>query len=159
MNSFWRSCLSHFEQQLPAQQFKTWIKPLKFHAIDNNTVTLTAPNRFVLQWIHDRFLAEIERLAGERLGANINIQLVLAEKESPVPSKALTAAEQPAKPGKRDVSRLNPEFTFETFVTGKANELARAAAIQVAERSGVAYNPLFIYGGGGARQNPFSPSI
>jgi len=67
MNSFWRSCLTHFEQQLPPQQFKTWIKPLKFQAAENE-LTLTAPNRFVLQWIRDRFLAEIERLAGENLG-------------------------------------------------------------------------------------------
>ena len=55
MNNFWRSCLDHFEKQLPPQQFKTWIKPLKFHAVDHK-VTLTAPNRFVLQWIRDRFL-------------------------------------------------------------------------------------------------------
>ena len=159
MNSFWRSCLSHFEQQLPAQQFKTWIKPLKFHAADDNTVTLTAPNRFVLQWIRDRFLAEIERLAGERLGVNIKVLLVLAEKDAPSISKPFVIAEQVTKPGKRDVSRLNPEFTFETFVTGKANELARAAAIQVAERSGVAYNPLFIYGGVGLGKTHLTHAI
>ena len=88
MNSFWRSCLSHFEQQLPPQQFKTWIKPLKFQATDNQ-VTLTAPNRFVLQWIRDRFLAEIERLASERFGATVAISLVLAEKETALPPKAL----------------------------------------------------------------------
>ena len=81
MNSFWRSCLSHFEQQLPPQQFKTWIKPLKFQAADN-LLTLTAPNRFVLQWIRDRFLAEIQRLAAERFGVNVIINLVLAEKET-----------------------------------------------------------------------------
>ncbi len=158
MHSFWRSCLSHFEQQLPAQQFKTWIKPLKFHAVDNN-VTLTAPNRFVLQWIRDRFLAEIERLAAERLGANIKIKLVLADKEPALLSKPLPTDERAAKPSTRDISRLNPEFTFETFVTGKANELARAAAIQVAERSGEAYNPLFIYGGVGLGKTHLTHAI
>ena len=158
MHSFWRSCLSHFEQQLPAQQFKTWIKPLKFHAVDN-AVTLTAPNRFVLQWIRDRFLAEIERMAGERLGAAIKINLVLAEKEQAVLTKPLAAEEQATKPSTRDISRLNPEFTFETFVTGKANELARAAAIQVAERSGEAYNPLFIYGGVGLGKTHLTHAI
>ena len=80
MNSFWRSCLSHFEQQLPPQQFKTWIKPLKVQVADN-LVTLTAPNRFVLQWIRDRFLAEIERLAAEQLGAAVSVNLILTEKE------------------------------------------------------------------------------
>lgn len=148
MNSFWRSCLSHFEQQLPPQQFKTWIKPLKFHAADN-IVTLTAPNRFVLQWIRDRFLAEIQRLAAERFGTEVTVHLVLAEKEVAVPSKALVPASGGTKPSTRDISRLNPEFNFGTFVTGKANELARAAAIQVAERAGEAYNPLFVYGGVG----------
>jgi chromosomal replication initiator protein len=148
MNSFWRSCLSHFEQQLPPQQFKTWIKPLKVQVADN-LVTLTAPNRFVLQWIRDRFLAEIERLAGEQLGSEVTVNLILTEKESAPAPKALVPASGGNKPSTRDISRLNPEFNFSTFVTGKANELARAAAIQVAERAGEAYNPLFVYGGVG----------
>jgi chromosomal replication initiator protein len=148
MNSFWRSCLSHFEQQLPPQQFKTWIKPLKFQAGDN-LLTLTAPNRFVLQWIRDRFLAEIERLAAERFGNEITVNLILAEKETALVPKSLIPAGGGTKPSTREISRLNPEFNFGTFVTGKANELARAAAIQVAERAGEAYNPLFVYGGVG----------
>jgi chromosomal replication initiator protein len=159
MNSFWRSCLSHFEQQLPPQQFKTWIKPLKFRAVDK-AVTLTAPNRFVLQWIRDRFLAEIQRLAAERFGADVTVSLVLAEKELVAPTKSL-APETPGgnKPSTRDISRLNPEFSFGTFVTGKANELARAAAIQVAERSGEAYNPLFVYGGVGLGKTHLTHAI
>ena len=158
MDSFWRSCLGHFEQQLPPQQFKTWIKPLKFQALAN-TVTLTAPNRFVLQWIRDRFLGEIQRLAADRLGADIKIDLVLADKEASVPSKPLMPETQGGKPSTRDISRLNPEFTFGTFVTGKANELARAAAIQVAERAGEAYNPLFIYGGVGLGKTHLTHAI
>jgi chromosomal replication initiator protein len=148
MNTFWRSCLTHFEQQLPPQQFKTWIKPLKFQASENE-LTLTAPNRFVLQWIRDRFLAEIERLAGEKFGNEFAVNLVLAEKEATAPAKTLVPVSGGTKPSTRDISRLNPEFNFSTFVTGKANELARAAAIQVAERTGEAYNPLFVYGGVG----------
>jgi len=148
MNSFWRSCLNHFEQELPPQQFKTWIKPLKFHAAAN-TFTLTAPNRFVLQWIRDRFLAEIQRRASERFGPEISVTLVLADKESHAPAKALAPEPVSAKPTTRDISRLNPEFNFAAFVTGKANELARAAAMQVAERPAQAYNPLFVYGGVG----------
>lgn len=148
MNSFWRSCLGHFEQQLPPQQFKTWIKPIKFHGADN-VVTLTAPNRFVLQWIRDRFLAEIERLAAEQFGTKIAVNLILAEKDADPPPKSMVPASNSSKPGTRELSRLNPDFNFDTFVTGKANELARAAAIQVAERAGEAYNPLFVYGGVG----------
>jgi chromosomal replication initiator protein len=150
MNSFWRFCLAHFEKELPAQQFKTWIKPLKFHA-DGNTLTLVAPNRFVLQWIRDKFLSCIQDLATARLEQPVEIRLLLAEKEAGAPKPPPVAAPEaaPIKPGARDISRLNPAFTFDTFVTGKANDLARAAATQVAERPGTAYNPLFIYGGVG----------
>jgi chromosomal replication initiator protein len=65
------------------------------------------------------------------------------------PAHPITVETTGNKPSTREISRLNPEFTFKTFVTGKANELARAAAMQVAERPGEAYNPLFVYGGVG----------
>lgn len=151
MNSFWRFCLSHFEKELPPQQFKTWIKPLRFRA-DGDALTLVAPNRFVQQWIRDRFLGRIEELAQVHLNRGVEVRLVLAEKEhspSPIAYDTKVPENTGAKPSSREVSRLNPSFTFETFVTGKANELARAAATQVAERLGAAYNPLFIYGGVG----------
>ncbi|MBI3068093.1 MAG: chromosomal replication initiator protein DnaA, partial [Betaproteobacteria bacterium] len=148
MTSFWRFCLAQFEKDLPAQQFKTWIKPLAAR-IDGGSVTLIAPNRFVLQWIRDRFLPRIEELAAERLGAGARVSLTLAEKSGALQASLPLADGGAVRPGARDVSRLNPSFTFENFVTGKANELARAAAIQVAERAGAAYNPLFVYGGVG----------
>ncbi|OGA39491.1 MAG: chromosomal replication initiation protein DnaA [Betaproteobacteria bacterium RIFCSPLOWO2_12_FULL_62_13] len=153
MNSFWDYCLSHFEKELPAQQFRTWIKPLQFHA-DGNVLTLVAPNRFVLQWIRDKFMSRIQAFATARFEQPIEIRLLLAEKETlPVPLPPAPAAAvgdtSPSRPSSREISRLNPAFTFETFVTGKANELARAAATQIAERPGTAYNPLFIYGGVG----------
>lgn len=150
MNSFWRFCLSEFEKELPAQQFKTWIKPLKFQ-VSGNTLTLVAPNRFVLQWIRDRFFSRIQELAATRIEHPVEIKLLLAEKApvSQAPPAAPEAATPQNRPATRDISRLNPAFTFDTFVTGKANELARAAATQVAEKPGTAYNPLFVYGGVG----------
>jgi chromosomal replication initiator protein len=152
MNSFWRFCLARFEKELPPQQYKTWIKPLRFQA-EGDRLTLVAPNRFVLQWIRDKFLPRIEVLAREQLKRNVDVLLTLAEKEHTARAAAPPPAEIPkdqgAKPSSREVSRLNPAFAFDTFVTGKANELARAAANQVAERPGSAYNPLFIYGGVG----------
>jgi chromosomal replication initiator protein len=151
MNSFWRHCLSAFENELPAQQFVTWIKPLQAE-VDGDTLTLTAPNRFVLQWIRDRFCGRIHELAAEQLKRPLEIRLLLAEKEvrPGADLASIPAAPQVPQPkGSRDISRLNPTFTFDTFVTGKANELARAAATQVAERPGAAYNPLFVYGGVG----------
>ena len=151
MNSFWRFCLARFEKELPPQQYKTWIKPLRFQA-DGDRLNLVAPNRFVLQWIRDKFLPRIELLAREQLKREVEVVLTLAEKEhpaAPAAPVAKTPADKAAKPTSREVSRLNPAFAFDTFVTGKANELARAAATQVAERPGTAYNPLFIYGGVG----------
>jgi chromosomal replication initiator protein len=149
MNSFWRHCLSHFEKELPPQQFATWIKPLKFHA-EGDTLVLVAPNRFVLQWIRDKFFGRIQELAAEQLQRPVEIRLLLAEKEVGTPPVNIpAAAEVPQPKPSRDISRLNPMFTFETFVTGKANDIARAAAAQVAERPGTAYNPLFVYGGVG----------
>ena len=162
MNSFWRHCLSHFEKELPVQQFATWIKPLKYHA-QGDVVTLVAPNRFVLQWIRDKFYGRIQELAREHLKKDIEIRLLLAEKEpaSSPPPAAAPAEMAPAqsRPSPRDISRLNPAFTFETFVTGKANELARAAANQVADRPGTAYNPLFVYGGVGLGKTHLTHAI
>lgn len=151
MNSFWRHCLSQFEKELPPQQFRTWIRPLRFQG-DGETLTLTAPNRFVLQWVRDKFYARIRDLATQHFERPVEISLLLAE--APGTGRApLPAARMPEQTASdhavRDRSRLNPTFTFDTFVTGKANELARAAAAQVAERPGAAYNPLFIYGGVG----------
>jgi chromosomal replication initiator protein len=150
MNPFWRLCLASFEQELPPQQFRTWIKPLKC-SVEADSVTLIAPNRFVQQWIRDKFAGRVEELAQAHFKRTLEVRLLLADRES-VERAAPPAPEAPAaaKASSREVSRLNPAFTFETFVTGKANELARAAATQVAERApGVTYNPLFIYGGVG----------
>jgi chromosomal replication initiator protein len=148
MKNFWRRCLTRLEQELPQQQFRSWIQPLDCK-LEGETIVLTAPNRFVLQWVRDRFLGRIEELAASELG-RVEVQLRLGEK-TPPHSSALAAQSEAAtlRPATRELSRLNPTFTFETFVTGKANELARAAATQVAERPGTAYNPLFIYGGVG----------
>lgn len=134
MNSFWRSCLGRFEKELPPQQYRTWIKPLRPEA-EADRLTLIAPNRFVLQWIRDKFLARIQEMAREHFKRDVEVQLALADKESPPPRAAPVAPgvrEREVRPSGREISRLNPAFTFETFVTGKANELARAAATQVA---------------------------
>lgn len=150
MNSFWRYCLACFEKELPAQQFRTWIRPLKVN-VDGDVFTLIAPNRFVLQWIRDKFLERIQALAASHFDRPVEIRLLLADRAPAghTPTAVTVVEAASPKPSSRDISRLNPTFTFDTFVTGKANELARAAATQVAERPGTAYNPLFVYGGVG----------
>ena len=153
MDSVWNHCLRHFEKALPAQQFKTWIQPLNGY-LDGESVVISAPNRFVLEWVKDKFLSDIERLSTEYLLKPVEVVFNLSIKNAPdvVSSPAASApiiAEPSVKPKMRDLTRLNPSFTFSSFVTGKANQLARAAALQVAEHPGTAYNPLFVYGGVG----------
>ena len=159
---FWYSCLKHFENALNAQQFNTWIKPLQLDLsqCNDNSPVLIAPNRFVLQWVKENFIPHIEVMAQQHFAREIHFQLILGNS---VEAKTINGennirnmSEQaipavPVKPvsKKKNVSQLNPNFTFDSFVTGKANQLARAGAIQVAERPGIAYNPLFIYGGVG----------
>ena len=149
MDGLWNHCLRHFEKELPPQQFRTWIQPLRASAHDR-VLTITAPNRFVMQWVKDRFLPVIEQLAREAVPERVDVVLQLADQLQPGAIVAPpAAAADTAKPKVREQSRLNPSFNFDAFVTGKANQLARAAAIQVAGHPGTAYNPLFIYGGVG----------
>lgn len=151
MNDFWQHCLSFFAKELGQQQFVTWIQPLQC-SVTGALVTITAPNGFVQRWVRDRFQARILDLARERLGTEAAVELVLAEPGASTPfaePRAVEAVAPKPAPPVRDISRLNPSFTFDTFVTGKANDLARAAARQVAEKPGSAYNPLFVYGGVG----------
>ena len=181
MTQFWSSCLTRFEQELPAQQFNTWIKALRCEEAhgEETALRLIAPNRFVLQWVRDRYLPRVTELAQEFYGAAVNITLALPEAgrpaAAPASAPAGAAASNPAsapvaaapveasapasRPATRtsvpsaasayDKTRLNPDFTFDTLVTGRANDLARAAAIQVATNPGISYNPLFVYGGVG----------
>ncbi len=148
MDSLWPSLVAELKKELPAPQYDTWIKPLRAERQDDRLV-LVAPNHHVLRWVRSNLLAKIEsrveRAAGGRLSVNLVLDERPAEAEIVVPEPVSVPAERPS----RDEHRLNPGFTFANFVNGKANQIARAAAIQVAENPGTAYNPLFIYGGTG----------
>ena len=167
--TFWSSCFGYFSKELSSQQFNTWIKPLRLD-LSNSTpdqIVITAPNRFVQQWVKENFLSTIQNLAETHFSKVVKFQLNLADpqntKNEEVTKENETNEILPAiikkqksegvhkekGLGQQNTSRLNPTFTFDSFVTGKANQLARAAAIQVAEYPGTAYNPLFIYGGVG----------
>lgn len=156
INTFWLSCIEYFKNELNAQQFNTWINPLQLDIShnDNSKPILIAPNKFVLQWVKDNFLLSINKMAKSHFSHDIQFQLKLADQnkaliinqpiEERKPQKIIKTVTKKSNP-----SQLNPNFTFDTFVTGKANQLARAGAIQVAGSPGTAYNPLFIYGGVG----------
>lgn len=151
METFWQACLSRFEQELTPQQFNNWIKPLRFVS-GPDYMRIEAPNRFILQWVKDKFLSRFEEIGEAHFSRPVQLSLVIAEnnevKESKV-SPVKVATVPAARSGRSEKSGLNPSFTFANFVTGKANQLARAAALQVAENPGTAYNPLFVYGGVG----------
>ncbi|HEV3010919.1 MAG TPA: chromosomal replication initiator protein DnaA [Burkholderiales bacterium] len=154
MQNLWDACLRRLEQELPAQQFNTWIRPLAPEAGEAaDTLVLAAPNRFVLELVRERFAARIERLAAEASGRELGLRLVLARGPETPPRIAQASGDvhrrPPEAPSILERARLNPAFSFDTFVTGKANQLARAAALQVSENPGVSYNPLFVYGGVG----------
>src|SRR3989344_4797177 len=147
--TLWKRCLDRLEEELSAQQFNTWIRPL--HAVeDGRAERLLAPNRFVQEWVKSRFFERIGELVGEYGGGNLGVSIEVGSQTAT--QKPLTVIQTGgAAPVRRPsiVGRFNPEFTFETHVEGKSNQLARAAARQIGENPGGAYNPLFIYGGVG----------
>lgn len=169
MSGFWESCLQRFEQELPVQQFNTWIKPLRLegesHPLEG--LQLIAPNSFIMKWVRDRYLTRIEDYGRAFFSGPVNIALVIdsakgnngaSRASGPETTSPISANIQPAmqvaekarvKNNTYEKSRLFPSFTFDNLVVGKANDLARAAAVQVANNPGGAYNPLFIYGGAG----------
>lgn len=153
MQNLWDACLRRLERELPTQQFNTWIRPLAVDqsASETDSLTLTAPNRFVLELVRERFSSRIEKLCSEEGIGTPSLKLVLARGPDGAVRASLssTPANVPKVPHSLERARLNPGFTFDSFVTGKANQLARAAAIQVSENPGISYNPLFVYGGVG----------
>lgn len=154
--SIWDSCLRFFETNLPSQQFNSWIKPLVFE-MEGNKIILAAPNGFTLKIIQERFLPEIYKQAENILAFKPTVELRLRKSQQPPPVAQVTQSSAPAralpkesdqKSGKRH-NKVNPALCFDNFVLGKANQLAHAAALQVAESPGTSYNPLFVYGGVG----------
>jgi chromosomal replication initiator protein len=150
MDSLWPSLAAELKKELPAQQFDTWIKPLRAERQDDLLV-LVAPNHHVLRWVRSNLLAKIETRVERLAAGRLSVNLVVDEKPGDTEIVMPEPVPLPVVPerGAREESRLNPGFTFTNFVNGKANQIARAAAIQVAENPGTAYNPLFIYGGTG----------
>ncbi len=178
MNEFWQSCIAHLEQEFPPQQISAWIRPLVPLAFDEtgSQLRLAAPNRFKLDWVRKNFSHQIESFATTWFKKPVYLHLELSapateRTKAPAPQASATTTaygvsgndQAPAptsSPADNNAdaqlsgaidnrSRLNVELTFDNFVTGKANQLARAAALQVAENPGISYNPLFLYGGVG----------
>ncbi len=140
----WSRCVGALQAELTEQEFNTWIRPLQA-VEDGRVLRLLAPNQFVIKWIERHYLEKINGLLKGRLDPVLEVgsrQTAAADRDGAV-RKLQAARVAPV------ASRLNPTFTFDTFVEGKSNQLAKAAATQVGANPGTSYNPLFIYGGVG----------
>jgi len=182
----WQQCLACLQDELPSQQYNTWIRPLKVNEADR-VIQLLAPNRFVQDWVKDKYFSRIRQLVADyATDDTLNVELLVAPPKGassgaiinhsrPTPRSSIhsqpPASAAPAQPSTiiqtpfnlepatqrvvqvegsvRHQSYLNRAFTFSSFVQGKSNQLALAAARQVAENPGSSYNPLFLYGGVG----------
>jgi chromosomal replication initiator protein len=150
--TLWNRCIRDLQAEIPEQQFNTWIRPLQA-VEDGGVLRLLAPNRFVVDWLQEHYIERIVEIVdgsdapakvivevGSRQAAPAATSTPLAPPHVSAPRQSLPATLEP---------RLSPGFTFDTFVEGKSNQLAKAAATQVGSNPGKSYNPLFIYGGVG----------
>ena len=188
----WSQCQTQLQNELPEQQYNTWIRPLKLKYFDgdndrfndpsnDDVIELLAPNRFVEDWVKSKFLNRIEELFHQLSGSGVVLGISASPANAPqykqqteyssqkktnavIAEEKLSISVKPDIDSKEDIdapailrsaaetslrTNLNNEFTFDSFVEGKSNQLAFAAAQQVAENPGGSYNPLFIYGGVG----------
>ncbi len=154
-SSLWENCLSHLEGELTVQQLNTWLRPL--HAVESgDTLKLLAPNAYVQAWVQEQLELKIHDLITQlsqgnitRIHIEVGTHTLDPEPEKkPEPTQSSKAMPQRATPALG--SPMNPLFTFDTFVEGKSNQIARASSLHVAEAPGTSgYNPLFLYGGTG----------
>lgn len=168
MENFWQTCSAQLEQELTPQQYSAWIKPLAPLDYEDGRLRIAAPNRFKLDWVKTQFASRITSLAAQFWETPVDVQFVLDPRLTSARKPTAQASVAPSQSDdvpanvlepipsnatdhtpRRDQSRINTALTFDSFVTGKANQLARAAAIQVANNPGSSYNPLFLYGGVG----------
>ena len=144
-DALWAALCVQLQERTTAQQFNTWLRPLRGE-LHGNELRLFAPNAFVMEWIRERLMDLLEASLAD-LAPGVALRLDLGEEEGPAPTAVPPATAIGADP--RNGHRLNPGFSFGSYVEGKSNQLAVAAARQVSEHPGKSYNPLYIYGGVG----------
>lgn len=182
--NLWQQSVDFLRDELPAQDFNTWIRPLQAEAADGRLLVY-APNSFIIRWVNDKYFTRLLELMAERNNGEVpDVSLLIGSRSQPAAAPAPVATPAPAvdapvtepaptqpatppqakapataapaadsseakSPVTRHVSSLNRSFTFDSFIEGKSNQLARAAAWQVADNPSHGYNPLFLYGGVG----------
>ncbi|MDO8844735.1 MAG: chromosomal replication initiator protein DnaA [Methylicorpusculum sp.] len=146
MSSIWNNCLVKLENEIAPSEFSTWIRPLQALESDDH-IKLLAPNRFVLDWVKEHHLNKLENAIDEFSNGNLTLTLEIGSKKSTTALPLQSNKSSEIKKSRPNF--LNRAFTFDNFVEGKSNQLAKAASIQVSENIGKAYNPLLIYGASG----------
>lgn len=154
--NIWKECLSIIKDNVPFITYNTWFLPIKPFEVENNTLKIYVPNNFFVEWIEEHYNTLINRTVTQILGSEAKLIYVIYEEKEPVEESTKTTpiipiANQSVEIKKRDFETyLNPRYTFENFIKGEGNQLARAAAIAVGENTGqTSFNPLFVYGGVG----------
>ncbi|MEJ5351662.1 MAG: chromosomal replication initiator protein DnaA [Melioribacteraceae bacterium] len=152
----WKECLNIIKNNVPYITYNTWFLPIKPYEIENNTLKIFVPNNFFIEWIEEHYNTLINKVINQVLGSDGKlVYIVLEEKEDlpenePVVIKKEETSSYSIQQQKQYETFLNPRYTFENFIKGEGNQLARAAAFAIAENPGqTSFNPLFIYGGVG----------
>jgi chromosomal replication initiator protein len=156
MSEVWDACATALKQDLTGAEYSTWIMPLQARESDG-AICLLAPNRFVKDWVKQHYEQRITRLCADISTGRIHQVRFEIGAVGDGASPAVASSSADGRPSKADSSverrraesNLNKDFTFQTFVEGKSNQIARAASVQIGKNPGTAYNPLFIYGGVG----------
>ncbi|MFD1780597.1 MULTISPECIES: chromosomal replication initiator protein DnaA [Fredinandcohnia] len=158
----WAKALQEIEKKLSKPSFETWLKSTKAHALQNDTLIITAPNEFARDWLESRYLHLIAETIYDLTGAELGIKFIIPQNqldeefELKTPEKKATKSDEPAE---NTQNMLNQKYTFDTFVIGSGNRFAHAASLAVAEAPAKAYNPLFLYGGVGLGKTHLMHSI
>lgn len=156
-NEIWEEALKIIEKEITPLSFNTWIKPLKPISAHNNCFTLETDDIFFKDLINDRYLNLIENVIKQITNTPYSVKITIPN-ENFNKSPLNNATDDSIDP--LDIeSNINSKYTFETFVVGKSNNFAHAAALAVAEAPGSAYNPLFLYGGVGLGKTHLMHSI
>ncbi|TMN22278.1 chromosomal replication initiator protein DnaA [Lentibacillus cibarius] len=153
IDDLWNATLKNIEDQISKPSFDTWLKNTKAESLENNTLTISAPNEFARDWLEGRYTNLINEILLEITGAELSTRFIIpdaqeAEDDTNQPQKKIPTANN-AETSDTAKTMLNAKYTFDTFVIGSGNRFAHAASLAVAEAPAKAYNPLFIYGGVG----------
>ena len=152
----WDDCLSILKSDLTESQFNTWIKPLSvIEDEEAQSLTLLAPNKFVVNWVQKNYLEKIQTVASKKLAGKATIAISIGDE----PTRVVTNKNTKQKIETPVGAPLNKQYVFDNFVGGKSNQLARAAALQITENPGTSYNPFFIYGGVGLGKTHLMQSV